>query len=453
MSARTTTEPALRKDNFDLLRLLVAVLVMARHSMGRLDIDKPVWWWLIDILPGVPIFFVVSGFLVSASWERRANLRSYAESRVRRIFPGLWLCVALTVGVAMWFGYDFAHPAGVVWGATQLVGLIYTPGFLDSFGSGTYNGALWTIPVSLQLYVLLPAFYLLLARTGTLNRGLVALWAAALALALILRPMIAQMEGENEPLDVKLLRYSFLPHLYLFLAGILLQRFRVHHSPFIQGKGLYWLAGYVALMYITPDSAVRTVLQPLAVSVVALSCAFTAGGLMRNVLRDNDVSYGVFIFHGLVINAFVELGLTGSPLHGLGVALVTFIIALIVLHLITMRIADFVVDSKIGPLDRTLGFVFGVARGVLIAVVLVVFGQWLLGPKLPPWAAQSRSLPTLADLGDSLIAALPPDLEQQVTDVLRRGVGGEDPNAPDSPPPEDLGTDALEDGTPPAPAA
>ena len=57
-----------------------------------------------------------------------------------------------------------------------------------------------------------------------------------------------------------------------------------------------------------------------------------------------------------------------------GVVSVSFIVALIVLHLITMWIADLVVDSKIGPLDRTLGFIFGVARGVIIAVVVVIFG-------------------------------------------------------------------------------
>jgi membrane protein required for colicin V production len=116
-----------------------------------------------------------------------------------------------------------------------------------------------------------------------------------------------------------------------------------------------------------------------------------------------------------------------------------------------MRIADFVVDSKIGPLDRTLGFVFGVARGVLIAVVMVVFGQWLLGPSLPDWAAESKSLPMLADLGDSLIAALPPDLEEQVTDILQRGIGGEDATATEPPPAETDSTDTLENGTPPEP--
>ncbi|MDC9824016.1 CvpA family protein [Devosia sp. ZB163] len=129
----------------------------------------------------------------------------------------------------------------------------------------------------------------------------------------------------------------------------------------------------------------------------------------------------------------------------------TFIVALIILHLITMRIADFVVDSRIGPLDRTLGFVFGVARGVLIAVVVVVFGLWLMSNNLPSWARDSRSLPVLEDLGNSLIGMLPPDLEKQVTDLLHRGTGSdEEPPAEgttqDAAPEE--GTDQLENDAP-----
>ena len=135
--------------------------------------------------------------------------------------------------------------------------------------------------------------------------------------------------------------------------------------------------------------------------------------------------------------------------------IVSFIVSLIVLHLITMRIADFVVDSKVGPLDRTLGFIFGVARGVLIAIVVVIFGQWLLGPNLPAWASESKSLPVLEDMGNSLIAALPPNLEQQVTDILqRRGIGGDEEAPADVPvSPDEEGTDALEDGSPPADGA
>jgi len=101
--------------------------------------------------------------------------------------------------------------------------------------------------------------------------------------------------------------------------------------------------------------------------------------------------------------------------------IVTFIVSLIVLNLITIRIADFIVDSKIGPLDRTLGFVFGGLRGILIAVVIVVFGQWLLGSSLPVWASRSRTLPMLSSLGDSLISSLPDNLEKQLNDILQRG--------------------------------
>ncbi len=125
-----------------------------------------------------------------------------------------------------------------------------------------------------------------------------------------------------------------------------------------------------------------------------------------------------------------------------------FLVSLIVLHLLTMRIADFVVDSRIGPLDRSLGFVFGVARGVLIAVVIVIFGLWLMANDLPAWAKDSRSLPVLENLGNSLISVLPDNLEQQVTDILQRGKGDAD-SFPDEPPaPPDDSTDMPEDATP-----
>ncbi|MBN9307767.1 MAG: CvpA family protein [Devosia sp.] len=131
-----------------------------------------------------------------------------------------------------------------------------------------------------------------------------------------------------------------------------------------------------------------------------------------------------------------------------------FLVSLIVLHLLTMRIADFVVDSRIGPLDRTLGFVFGVARGVLISVVVVIFGLWLMSNNLPAWAKDSRSLPVLENLGNSLISLLPTDLEKQVTDLLHRGKGGTEDGSPDeapapgeAPPPDDS-TDLPEDATP-----
>ena len=48
-----------------------------------------------------------------------------------------------------------------------------------------------------------------------------------------------------------------------------------------------------------------------------------------------------------------------------------FFVTLIIVSIITMRISDFVLDSRAGPLDRTLGFVFGAARGLLLVIIAV----------------------------------------------------------------------------------
>jgi peptidoglycan/LPS O-acetylase OafA/YrhL len=316
----------LRRDNFDLLRILVAVLVLTNHATLHLGLDKH-FTRLISFFPGVPIFFVISGFLVSKSYERSSSLWSYARSRLLRIFPGLWVCVLLTIPVATYFGYDFLHLRGLAWLVAQLCGAIYTPGFLKSFGFGSYNGSLWTIPLVLQFYVLLPVAYFILSKRGDLTRGLVMLWGLFFVLALIFRPMTNFIEGQPDPLDLKLLRYSFVPHFYLFLFGVLLQRFQVHESSLIKGKAPIWLAAYIALMYVIPDSDVKYVLHPLALGLVVLSAARTGPDLARRLFRGNDLSYGVYIYHGLVLNVFVELGLVGSPVYAWLLVGVTFVIA------------------------------------------------------------------------------------------------------------------------------
>jgi len=174
----------------------------------------------------------------------------------------------------------------------------------------------------------------------------------------------------------------------------------------------------------------------------------TARGLTREILSlatwAGSAAIAVYMwqYHPELAQQYIS----DETVAAIATVVVTFIVALIILHLLTMRIADLVVDSKIGPLDRSLGFVFGAARGILIAVVAVVFGNWLLGTNLPPWAAQSRSLPMLTSLGDTLISALPDDLESRVTDFLQRGTGPDDEGPADGTL-DDNGTDQTENGT------
>src|SRR3954471_20217109 len=47
----------------------------------------------------------------------------------------------------------------------------------------------------------------------------------------------------------------------------------------------------------------------------------------------------------------------------------TFLITLLIVSVLTVRVSDMILDSRIGALDRTLGFLFGLARGLVIVVV------------------------------------------------------------------------------------
>jgi membrane protein required for colicin V production len=89
-----------------------------------------------------------------------------------------------------------------------------------------------------------------------------------------------------------------------------------------------------------------------------------------------------------------------------------FIGVLIIVSLFTVKISDLILDSKIGALDRSLGFIFGAVRGFLIAVIAFMFFDTLVGEKQQPeWVKQAKTRPFLKETGDQLLALLPKDLD------------------------------------------
>lgn len=98
-----------------------------------------------------------------------------------------------------------------------------------------------------------------------------------------------------------------------------------------------------------------------------------------------------------------------------------FIGTLIVVSVITVRISDMILDSRIGALDRTLGFLFGLGRGLLIIVVAFLFFNWLVPDKQQPtWVVQAKTLTTLKNTGDWLMSLLPDDPESTILKRLKK---------------------------------
>jgi membrane protein required for colicin V production len=86
------------------------------------------------------------------------------------------------------------------------------------------------------------------------------------------------------------------------------------------------------------------------------------------------------------------------------VALGIALIVLIVVHLITARISDAILDSRVGMIDRVLGFLFGVARGFILIVIPYMFYESFVTDEKAhfPWVRDAASLPYIKSAGNTI---------------------------------------------------
>jgi membrane protein required for colicin V production len=111
-----------------------------------------------------------------------------------------------------------------------------------------------------------------------------------------------------------------------------------------------------------------------------------------------------------------------------------FLITLLLVSIITVRVSDMILDSRIGALDRTLGFLFGLARGLIIVVVAFLFFSWLVpGNKQPEGVRNAKSRVVLENTGEWLQALLPQDMDNYLSQWFKRRKGDEQ-EPPDAPP-------------------
>src|ERR1700741_1996890 len=170
----------LGKNNFDLIRLLAAIQVVLFHFIEHFDIsDLTIVKKLLSPFAGVPIFFFISGMLISAAWERNTEIKVYAKNRFLRVFPALWVCIMVSV-VSLFIFYDAGllfskfRPL-VIWIFGQATFFqMWNPEFLRGYGIGVVNGSLWTIAVELSFYCFIPVIYFLTRSNLRRRRNLLA---------------------------------------------------------------------------------------------------------------------------------------------------------------------------------------------------------------------------------------------------------------------------------------
>lgn len=309
-----------RDNNFDLIRLLAAVQVLTMHGIAWLNVPlSPLAMEVADWFPGVPIFFVISGCLVTASFSRAPSAREYMRNRALRIFPGLWICLIVSYALVAARG-ELADNGLVLrtiaWFAAN--GTLFQ--FTGAFGTGVINGALWSISTELQFYILVPVFGVLVTRVIKSRATATALVVTLVILSGFIHQQVLLVEPGSYPWAYPALYASIFANGFLFLLGVLAYLWREWLLKIVKGRVVIIVVAYltiraaIAAVGVSANAVHSSMLAILVYPLLALavfSTAFSFAGMSRQILAGNDYSYGLYIYHMPVVYALIHYDVTG----------------------------------------------------------------------------------------------------------------------------------------------
>ena len=283
-----------RDNNFDLLRLLAALSVIFSHAFligeGRQD-HEPLMWLsggqCVLGVAGVFVFFTISGYLVSASYEATRSAPRFLMKRALRVYPGLALCLVLSAFVlgpactslplAAYFSDGGAYAyvlANLLMDANRnsLPGLSFT-----GFAAGSVvDGPLWSLPCEVVMYLMLA----MLGALGWLRRE------ATLVLVGLGMVAVAFDSAQSD--------YFIGSALWLlpfFAAGMAFYQFR--DKPIFSGK-IALLACLGLALTIAFGGFI--LFFPIFGSYLVLYLAFERRLPVVRAARFGDLSYGLYIY-------------------------------------------------------------------------------------------------------------------------------------------------------------
>ncbi len=301
-------------NNFTLLRLMLSLAVVLGHFKLLSGTAYPSFPFnLADA--AVDCFFVVSGFLITLSYERTHGLWPFYVRRFFRLYP-MYACIVLVqTGIMMALLPDgpFSAPDDTL---RYLAANLAFANFLQYDIGGVVHGltvpglnpSLWTLKIEIGFYVIVPLIFVATRRWG---------WKVLLAifLASVAYNVIALQMGDN--------RFAKqLPgQLQFFVVGMALYLYarRVPVPGWITvGVSALFLVAWTWIHPIPPG------LRPLLVGAFVFCVALRTPAIRMRT----DMSYSVYLVHGPLLQTLLLLGLfTDSPTMLIGVLATVLVVS------------------------------------------------------------------------------------------------------------------------------
>lgn len=239
------------KNSFDLMRYWAAICIMLAHFAWQYGIYVSESNTAINAIksittffPGVVIFFSISGFLIAASYERSKSRKDFFVKRVARMYPELWICTLVNLIVVCVLAYNLLDKSIITWLLTQVVGIANTPSCLDTFATGSINGALWTIFTEIQLYVVLGVTYNVLKKLSTKK------WIVLLVFLAVCNVACDYAADAFGGAIAKLIERFFLTYAIWFFIGVFCYVKREAVIPALKKVIIPLLALYVVVKFV-----------------------------------------------------------------------------------------------------------------------------------------------------------------------------------------------------------
>ena len=298
----------INKNCFDIIRLICTFTVFLGHFITHFGIENSALHEIAYFVRGVPVFFFLSGLLIARSLDRY-DIKTYAVKRVTRIFPELWVCVLLNLGIILIF-YHGARTIKdiIVYLFTQLtVFQFYTGNWLRSYGVGTPNGALWTITVDIQFYIIA----LLVVRI--LRKKSIKVWISTIFVFLIINIVIAKMQDHMPDMVWKVMQCCIIPFFWIFLTGMMVYYYKDQIILLLMKLKWVIIVLYCVWQYVIP-SGFRGLFEGVrynAVTTILLMGLIVSIGFSVTVRLREDYSYSFYLYHMVIINFVLNTVLSG----------------------------------------------------------------------------------------------------------------------------------------------
>lgn len=288
-----------RNNNFDIIRLIAATLVIVSHSYPIAGEVEPFTKFITYGNAGslsVSIFFAISGFLVTRSVERN-DITAYIAARILRIFPGL---LAALIFSSFIIGPLFTVLPLKEYFDNWLLGAHLRTFFLFSFNTalpGVFesnpfptwvNGSLWSLPYEFLLYLMLPLVFVVGGLKPSCNWGLVvvALVGYYLAKSGVVGLTYA---SQGSPIFGAIYPYLIMEYGTFFILG---SSFWVYRRRIPLSGGLFFCL--FVLAWAGAHHPGGYIPYCLLVSYGTVWCALRLPTI--DISRMGDISYGVYIY-------------------------------------------------------------------------------------------------------------------------------------------------------------